>query len=101
MLAACLNGTDVIEIYSPERINRVCREYGLGAGGSLDLRTGWDFEVEAHRQAALERIRREEPVYVIGSPPFHKVPHTSGHEPGCEGTRPWSSGKVPLGIWKG
>ena len=31
MLTACLKGIDVTELYSPERINRVCREYVLGA----------------------------------------------------------------------
>ena len=43
ILAACLLGIDVTELYSPERVNAVCSEFGLERGSSFDLRTGWDF----------------------------------------------------------
>ncbi len=42
--AACLLGIDVTELYSPERVNAVCSEFGLERGSSFDLRTGWDFD---------------------------------------------------------
>ena len=50
ILSACIRGVDVTELYSPERINKVCHEFGLRKGSSLDLRTGWNFEEESHRR---------------------------------------------------
>ena len=35
-------GMDVTEIYSPERVNKVCERYGLTKGSSMDLTNGWD-----------------------------------------------------------
>ena len=56
ILAACSKGEDATELYSPERINKVCEAYGLVRGSSLDLRTGWDFGKEDHRRAAWSQI---------------------------------------------
>lgn len=69
ILAACLQGIDVTELYSPDRINKVCSEFGLNRGTWVDLRTGWDFNLEAHRRATWDRLRRDEPLFVIGGPP--------------------------------
>ena len=69
ILSACIRGVDVMELYSPERINKVCHEFGLRKGSSLDLRTGWNFEEESHRRAAWERVHQDDPMFITGSPP--------------------------------
>ena len=58
ILAACLLGIDVTELYLPERVNAVCSEFGLKRGSSYDLRTGWDFNLEKHRRTAWEHIKK-------------------------------------------
>ena len=42
ILSAVLKGVDITEIYSPERVTKLCRQYGLIAGDSFDLRDGYD-----------------------------------------------------------
>ena len=43
----------------------------------MDLQTGWDFSRETGMREGLEYIRREKPLWVVGSPP----PHTHTHTP--------------------
>ena len=64
-----LNIIDVNEIFSPPRVVRQCEKFGLKAGNSMDLMTGWDFDLEADKARAKECIRRDKPTLVIGSPP--------------------------------
>ena len=40
ILAAVVKGVDITEIFSPERVTKLCRKYGLVAGDSHDLRDG-------------------------------------------------------------
>ena len=42
---------------------------GLKAGSSMDLLTGWNFELKADRDRALRQLEEEEPMLVIGPPP--------------------------------
>ena len=42
---------------------------GLTAGDSMDLITGWNFELKEHRDKAIEMIKKQKPRLVIGSPP--------------------------------
>ena len=56
-------------MYSPERVAIVARRHGLTAGSSLDLTTGWDFNIEGHKRAAWVQIKKEAPYLLIGSPP--------------------------------
>ena len=65
-------GVDVTEIFSPERVAGVAAKFGLIPGSSFDLTNGWDFCRPDHRAKAFERIRREKPFCVIGSPPCTK-----------------------------
>ena len=37
LLTLLIRGCDVMEIYSPERIGRACKQHGLVAGPALDL----------------------------------------------------------------
>ena len=60
---------DVMELYSPERIGRVCKHYGLVAGLALDLRTGYDFSKAADRARAMAIYHEQEPELVTLSPP--------------------------------
>lgn len=69
LVSQILAGVDVTEIYSPERVVRVCAKYFLKPGSSLDLTNGWDFTKAAHRKLAIERIEKENPELIIGSPP--------------------------------
>ena len=69
-----LNGVDITEVYSPERVNAYASEYGLTAGTSMDLTTrdhdgrAWNFDEQEMRERAWERIKKEKPMCVIGSP---------------------------------
>ena len=69
VLAAICKGVDVTEIFSPERVTKLCRKYGLIAGDSFDLRDGYDLSVEQTQALVIDRIRRTKPTLVIGSPP--------------------------------
>ena len=72
MINAMSRGSDLIEVYSPERVAKVCVKYGLMATGSFDLRTGWDFTKKEDQDRALCKIRTDKPNLVIGSPPCTK-----------------------------
>lgn len=69
-----LNVVDVSEIYSPPRVIRFAKQYGLVGGWSLDLTTHdehgrqWDFSKEEMRNRAMEKINKDELTLVIGSP---------------------------------
>ena len=69
ILSACRRGVDITEMYSPERINLVCHELWLHKGTPFDLRSGWDYDREADQREAWRRIRTEDPLFIIGSPP--------------------------------
>ena len=63
-----LFGVDVAEIYSPDRISAEAKKFGLKAGWSMDLLTGWDFGSKADRVAAAAYQEREKPELLVGSP---------------------------------
>ena len=42
ILALVLKGVDITEIYSPERVTKLCRKDNLIAGDFFDFRTGCD-----------------------------------------------------------
>ena len=69
LLALMIRGCDVMELYSPERIGRVCKQHGLVAGPALDLRTGYDFSKTADRAKALRIYHEQQPELVTLSPP--------------------------------
>ena len=48
---------------------QVARRFGLVAGTSFDLTTGWGFTLEDHKRKAWTEIREESPYLLIGSPP--------------------------------
>ena len=69
ILASVILGVDITEVYSPDRVAKVARSFGLVAGSSFDLTNGWDFCREDHKRMAWKRIREESPYLLIGSPP--------------------------------
>ena len=69
IVAAAILGVDITEVYSPERVAQVAKRYGLTAGTSMDLTTGWDFNREDHKISAWKTIKEEAPYMLIGSPP--------------------------------
>ena len=58
----------VVELYSPDRVNKVAREHGMETGLSLDLITGWNFDKKEDRDLAEKYVRDYKPLFVIGSP---------------------------------
>ena len=52
ILSASILGVDITEVYSPERVARVAKKFGLVSGSSMDLTNGWDFEREDHKRLA-------------------------------------------------
>ena len=69
ILAMVILGVDITEVYSPERIATVAKEFGLTAGSSMDLTNGWDFTRGDHRRAAWKQIEKEDPYLLVASPP--------------------------------
>ena len=69
IIAMLARGCDVMEVFSPERVGRVCKEFGLVPGPALDLQTGYNFSRHADRKKAIDLINSEEPELVTLSPP--------------------------------
>jgi hypothetical protein len=68
ILSAAIMGVDITEIYSPERVAKVVKKFGLFSGLSMDLTNVWDFDQEDHKRLAWKRLREEAPFLLIGSP---------------------------------
>ena len=63
-----ISKVQVVELYSPERVNKVAAEKGMTVGLSMDLLTGWDFDKKEDRDMAERYIREYRPTFLIGSP---------------------------------
>ena len=73
IIYAAIMNIVVTELYSPERVAKVCRKFKLTPGCAFDLQTGWDLTKEDQRQEVRRRVKREKPTIVIGSPPCTMV----------------------------
>ena len=69
ILASCILGVDITEVFSPERIAKLAARFGLVPGASMDLTNGWDFNRAEDRARAWKNIRETQPYLIIGSPP--------------------------------
>ena len=69
ILASAILGVDITEIFSPERMAKVAREYGLVPGSFMDLTTGLDSTRHDHGRKAWRQIKKEDPYLIVGSPP--------------------------------
>ena len=61
---------DVAKIFSPERVEAVCREFGLDPGLSMDIKSEYDFDNKKDRDRCWEAVERDKPTVVIGSLPY-------------------------------
>ena len=65
---------DISEIYSPPRVTKRAQEMGMRPGMAFDLTVNdengvpWDFAKKERREAARERLRKERPWLLVGSP---------------------------------
>ena len=57
------------EMFSPERVTEVCKQYGLTPGQAMDIKNGCDFDLAVDRKNAWASILQDKPKLVIGSPP--------------------------------
>ena len=57
------------EMFSPERVTAVCKQYGLSPGQAMEIKNGYDLDLAVDRKKAWESILRDKPKLVIGSPP--------------------------------
>ena len=64
-----LLSTDIMEVFSPERVTATCEKYGLKPGQAMDIKSGFDLDLAKDRKRCWEEIIREEPKLIIGSPP--------------------------------
>jgi len=58
----------VVEVYSPPRIAEEARKRGGAIGASLDIRTGWNFNLVNHRNEAFRLIVEMRPSLLVASP---------------------------------
>ena len=63
-----ISRVQVVELYSPERVNKMAKERGMETGLSLDLITGWNFDKTEDRELAERYVREYRPTFLIGSP---------------------------------
>ena len=75
-MIADLAAMDVIEVFSPKRLNQVVERFGLRKGAAIDLEelkpdgsSYWDLDKQEDFEQALELISMEQPWLVTSSPP--------------------------------
>ena len=56
ILGMLLQGVDITEMFSPERVAKIGANYKLIAGKSMDFTTGYDFTLDADQKRAWEHI---------------------------------------------
>eukprot|EP00973_Karenia_brevis_P017438 2393230-Karenia_brevis.AAC.1 len=59
---------DIAEVYSPARVTKEARKFGLKPGEAMDLTTGWDFRKVGDREKAERYVDEAKPRILIGSP---------------------------------
>lgn len=61
-----IDRVDIAEVSSLERVAKAGEKYNFKAGGSMDLKTGWDFTKKEDRDRAWQLICRDRPRLSIG-----------------------------------
>ena len=71
-----IGAIDVLELFSPQRVTKELKRFGLRKGVAVDLEEmkpdgseAWDLDREDDYQMVLEMISKEEPLLVTSSPP--------------------------------
>ena len=98
ILAMVLNGADITEVFSPERVTRLCSKYGLVSGDSWGLRDVYDFSDPKTQAMVVKRVMDTEPIIVIGSPSctMDVLPHSA-----IEPSYPWGGLEAEVGRRQG
>ena len=47
---------DVMEVFSPERVGKLCKKYGLDQGLALNIKSGYDFDKTSDRSRCWEAV---------------------------------------------
>jgi hypothetical protein len=74
MMKPAAEEIDVAEIHSPPRVTQRATQWGLKAGWGLDLTTedsdgkAWGFSKQGMQKRAINKINRDKPLLVTGSP---------------------------------
>ena len=55
---------DICEMFSPERVTSVFKQYGRIPGQAMDIKNGFDFDLAATRKTAWDSILRDKPKLV-------------------------------------
>ena len=76
----------VSEDGSPGRFTSRAKEFDIRAGYAMDLRSGWDFTRQGHRDSARDELKANTPWLLIGSPPCG--PFSTMHQ-----LFPWTEGR--------
>ena len=88
VVACMLSGVDITEVFSPIRVNKVCKKFGLIPGDSFDLRDGYDLSDDRTQAYVVRRVREANPKLLIGSPPctmFSRLQALNIHVQGLSG----------------
>ena len=67
-----LLGCNITEVFSPARVARARKRFGLVPGESFDLRTGYDLSDKDAQQYVRQRIDQSDSELLIASPPCTK-----------------------------
>ena len=68
-MVAQMSAVDISEVFSPERVTKLCKQYGLEPGQAMDIKNGYDFDLAEDRRRAWQSIKHDKPKLIIGSPP--------------------------------
>ena len=60
---------DIMEVYRPERVAKLCEKHGLTPCSSLYVAGGFNFDRAEERRKALEIMRRDKPFTLINHQP--------------------------------
>ena len=69
ILDKIVKGADIMEVFSPARVNELAVKFGLIAGASLDLTNGFDFDKKEDRDRCWKIVIHDKPQVLVGSPP--------------------------------
>ena len=61
--------TDISEVFSPNRVTSVGKQFGLVPGEAMDIKNGYDFGLVNPQKKAWDSRIKDKPKLVIGSPP--------------------------------
>ena len=53
--------TDVSEMFSPERVSKMCEKFKLKPGVAMDLKNGFNFDLASDRKKCWETILQDPP----------------------------------------